>query len=448
MEGASPQLEDGYTRIANELLDAIIAFSFSARQMRVFMALIRKLYGFNKKRDDISASQIAEMCAMHRSHVSETLGQLALMRVIFKEPGRFGTMIEINKRYDQWLELDSKGTPQPRATRARIEHAFHYTYRTTRIATGEFYLGVRSCACHPNQDRYVGSGNWISTVKAVELKKEVLAIFGNRDEAEQAEKDLIRANSDDPLIRNTTLYRSTDLVQGGTDSVQVGQPENEAFELTPASTDSVQGVQKTDAGDTDSVQVDSTDSVHTKDNLPKEIKQKTKTFPRSLRERFEIFWAAYPRKTEKQDALKAFTKLNPDDDLLEQILVALEVAKKSEQWKVKRFIKHATTWLNKACWQDELTVEYTPKQIEVIEAFNAQLGELLGRVDVAVFVETRASAIDDFLTFSRKDPDFWKRYFPWVHENVDVPPRCGFDWLISRDGFTKVKGGQFTRTAA
>lgn len=431
MQDQTPQLEDGYTRIANELLDAIIAFPFSARQMRVLMGLIRKLYGYNKKRDDISASQIGELCAMHRSHVSETLGHLAAMKVIFKEPGRFGNMIEINKNYRQWLELDSKGEVKPRADRNKVEYAYHYVYRTTRIVTGEFYLGVRSCACHPNQDRYIGSGNWIATVKAAEIKKEIVATYGSREEAEQAEKDLIRAHAGDALLRNTTLYTRTEDVQG--------------VQNLYRGTEDVQGVQEQGSASTDSVQVASTESVHTKDNLPKDIEQKTNTFPRSLRDRFEIFWAAYPRKTEKQNALKAFEKLNPDDGLLADILAGVALAKQSEQWKTKRFIKHGATWLNGACWSDELTVAFTQKQLEVIETFNDSLGHSLGEIDGGVFLESRAGAIDDFVTFLPNDPTFWQRYFPWVAANVDLPPRAGFDYLISREGFTKVKGGQFMK---
>lgn len=435
MQEETPQLEDGYTRIANELLDAIIAFPFSARQMRVLMGLIRKLYGYNKKRDDISASQIGEFCAMHRSHVSETLGHLTAMKVIFKEPGRFGSMIEINKNYRQWLELDSKGEPKPRADRNKIEYAYHYVYRTTRIVTGEFYLGVRSCACHPNQDRYIGSGNWIATVKAAEIKKDIVATYGSREEAEQAEKDLIRTHAGDPLLRNATRYlASTEHVQGE--------------QVLYTGTEDVRGVQNQGEGSTESVQVDSTESVHTKDNLPKDNQQETKIFPRSLRERFEIFWTQYPRKTEKQDALKAFEKLNPDDDLLRDILAGLDLAKRSEQWKVKKFIKHGATWLNKACWQDEWVVSYTPEQLAVMALYNEHLGDSIGIAESEVFLGSRADAIDDFLTFVSRDPAFWQRYFPWVAANVDVPPYAGFDWLISREGFTKVKGGQFNKDAA
>jgi phage replication O-like protein O len=115
----NPQLEDGYTRLANELFDAILAFPFSGRQLKVVMTIIRKTYGYNKKRDDMSASQIANVCGMARPHVVKTLGELAGMNVIVKQSGKFGSLIEINKKYMSWgstelvspsTELVSRGT--------------------------------------------------------------------------------------------------------------------------------------------------------------------------------------------------------------------------------------------------------------------------------------------------------------------------------------------------
>jgi len=106
-DAASPQLEDGYTRIANELFDAVLTFPFSARQLKVVMTIIRKTYGYNKKRDDMSASQIGEACGLARSHVTAVLGELASMNVIRKQPGRFGSIIEINKKCGEWTSTKS-----------------------------------------------------------------------------------------------------------------------------------------------------------------------------------------------------------------------------------------------------------------------------------------------------------------------------------------------------
>lgn len=101
---ASPQVEDGYTRIANELFDAALGYPFSLRQAKVFFALIRKTYGYNKKHDDLSASQIAELCGVARNHVTTTLNELADLNVITKLPGQFGSLVGINKDYRRWID--------------------------------------------------------------------------------------------------------------------------------------------------------------------------------------------------------------------------------------------------------------------------------------------------------------------------------------------------------
>ncbi len=70
---------------------------------------------------------------------------------------------------------------------------------------------------------------------------------------------------------------------------------------------------------------------------------------------FERFWAAYPRKKAKSNALKAFQKLEPDSALLGRILRALEVQKASQDWQrdAGRYIPYPATWLNGMRWEDE-----------------------------------------------------------------------------------------------
>lgn len=69
---------------------------------------------------------------------------------------------------------------------------------------------------------------------------------------------------------------------------------------------------------------------------------------------FDRFWSAYPRKTAKQDALKAWRRLAPDPALLAIILTALDTHKHSDQWTRDggRFIPHPATWLNGRRWED------------------------------------------------------------------------------------------------
>lgn len=70
--------------------------------------------------------------------------------------------------------------------------------------------------------------------------------------------------------------------------------------------------------------------------------------------RFDTFWAAYPRKVNKPAAKKAFLKLNPNTALLEQMIAAIEMQHQSEQWlnEEGRFIPHPSTWLKGERWTD------------------------------------------------------------------------------------------------
>lgn len=105
-----PQLEDGFVRIANELFDAILTFQFSGRQQTVLLAIVRKTYGYGKKSDDMSASQIGDICGIARNHVTETLKQLAEMNVITMARGEYGMLIGINKHHGQWIKATSPKT--------------------------------------------------------------------------------------------------------------------------------------------------------------------------------------------------------------------------------------------------------------------------------------------------------------------------------------------------
>lgn len=106
---STPQTEDGYTRIANELLDAIISFDFSKRQYAVVFAVIRMTYGYNKKADALSIWQIANMTNIDRSHVSKAVAELVGMNVLTKsENGRMAhgqivPEISLNKIYKNWI---------------------------------------------------------------------------------------------------------------------------------------------------------------------------------------------------------------------------------------------------------------------------------------------------------------------------------------------------------
>lgn len=72
-------------------------------------------------------------------------------------------------------------------------------------------------------------------------------------------------------------------------------------------------------------------------------------------ELFERFWGSYPKKVGKGAAEKAFAKYKPDDALVEQMILAVEAAKRTEQWRKDggQYIPNPATWLNQKRWEDE-----------------------------------------------------------------------------------------------
>lgn len=70
---------------------------------------------------------------------------------------------------------------------------------------------------------------------------------------------------------------------------------------------------------------------------------------------FLEFWKSYPRKVGKGGAWKIWKRLNPDIELLNKMIDAVNGQKKTVQWKDVNFIPHPETWLNKRKWEDEIS---------------------------------------------------------------------------------------------
>lgn len=84
---ANPQLEDGYTRIANELLEAICKFPFNGSQFRILLFLIRKTYGWHKTTDKIAYSQWVKGTGLNIRTIRRELKNLKEMNVFYTERG-------------------------------------------------------------------------------------------------------------------------------------------------------------------------------------------------------------------------------------------------------------------------------------------------------------------------------------------------------------------------
>ena len=100
---ASPQLENGYTPIANELLEAIIAAPLSGGQVRILLHVARMTYGWRRTHDRISAAAFAAATKLHPKVVARELRDLNARGylVTLGEEGRT-TVYRIQKDHQQW----------------------------------------------------------------------------------------------------------------------------------------------------------------------------------------------------------------------------------------------------------------------------------------------------------------------------------------------------------
>jgi len=87
------------------------------------------------------------------------------------------------------------------------------------------------------------------------------------------------------------------------------------------------------------------------DPTPKK-KKRTPPNPATL-EAFNRFYQAFPRHVARQDALEAWSKLNPSTELAGTIMAAVERYAADVRDTEPKFILHPATWLNGRRWEDE-----------------------------------------------------------------------------------------------
>ncbi len=118
----------------------------------------------------------------------------------------------------------------------------------------------------------------------------------------------------------------------------------------------------TDNPSADNPSTENPPQLSTKDiNIPPIVPQKPRRKRRSglphwKPERFERFWAVYPsyscnKGQTKDRAQRAWDKLQPDDELIRTMGLALVDQMQSELWQKGIAVPYASTWLNQRRWE-------------------------------------------------------------------------------------------------
>jgi len=137
---SNPQIENGYTKIANELMDALGGTRVPGEARQVLDVIIRKTYGFNKKSDDIALSQFVNTTGLKKPAVVRAIKKLLDMNMIrvIKKDNKTTTNYSFNKHYKAWKPLSKKITLSKKTTgviekdKASLSKKIHTKETTTK----------------------------------------------------------------------------------------------------------------------------------------------------------------------------------------------------------------------------------------------------------------------------------------------------------------------------
>jgi len=130
-----PQLEDGYTRIANEILEQVARHRFNGTQLRILLIIWRYTYGYKRKEAEFSLSFLASTIGAARSQVDRELTALIERNVLEVVGGGSGRprLLRFNKNSSAWIdrpiqEQKKREPPKPKKKREKRTYAEDSTY--------------------------------------------------------------------------------------------------------------------------------------------------------------------------------------------------------------------------------------------------------------------------------------------------------------------------------
>jgi phage replication O-like protein O len=109
---ANPQKENGYTPIANEILEQLAKFKLNGIQLRILLTVLRFTYGFNRKSHNFSLTFLEESVEADKRGLLRELKLLVNMNILveIKDGNRTRKLI-FNKDYESWKQPVVENSP-------------------------------------------------------------------------------------------------------------------------------------------------------------------------------------------------------------------------------------------------------------------------------------------------------------------------------------------------
>lgn len=106
MERHVADLDDGYSRLSNMLLEAYSGADLTKRHFKVLLAILRKTYGWNKPMDRITDVQLSEITKLPVKRCNEAKLELVRMNILKQQGGMYGP----NANISEWCIPQIEGT--------------------------------------------------------------------------------------------------------------------------------------------------------------------------------------------------------------------------------------------------------------------------------------------------------------------------------------------------
>lgn len=100
------QMRENYTKIPNEILEALARMRFRNYEFRYIFVLLRKTLGFHKRSDRIANKQFVKSTGIGKWHISHTQKRLIEAKVVTRR----GNKLSLNLNYGEWKLLPNRAT--------------------------------------------------------------------------------------------------------------------------------------------------------------------------------------------------------------------------------------------------------------------------------------------------------------------------------------------------
>lgn len=126
---ASPQKENGFTPIANELLDALARTRIPGEARQVLDVIIRQTYGWQRKTVQISYKRFSELTGLQNGHIYRGIRSLVEHQIVVISADGF----HVQKNYDLWLSYSKRGYSESGVLRKGILRKGIKTYSQSGV---------------------------------------------------------------------------------------------------------------------------------------------------------------------------------------------------------------------------------------------------------------------------------------------------------------------------